>query len=215
MRIAILADLIRRKILEVGYRDRLFDVLAAAGRLAWMRAHPSDRSRQRENLHDCRYSVGKATFGYLLHILLTIRMRRAVKFARTNAIAIMITHQKIQRKFARLERTLPIGVNDHSLSGFRGACAEEFRTILNLDDTHATCSIRLEVFPEAQIRNLDARFGGGGKNGRAFLYRNLNTINRQINCCHDLQPFQSTTTAPNLHTDTQAPHFTHFAASMT
>ena len=189
MRIAVLAHLVCGEILEMRNGNRRLYVLAAAGRLARMGTDPSNRRRKREHLHDCGYRVGEASLGNLLHVLLAVRVRRAVELARAYAVSVVVAHEKIERQFARLQRTFARGAHDHALCSLRRAGAEKLRTLLHLDNAHSACAIGLEFLPEAEIGDLNAGLCGGCKDGRPLLDRNLNTVNRQIHCCHDHRPF--------------------------
>jgi hypothetical protein len=105
-------------------------------------------------------------------------MGRAVELARSDAIAIMVSHEKIECKLTRLERTFSGSTNDHTFRNFRRAGSKKLRTLLYLDHAYATCTIRLKLLTETEVWYLNASLCSGGKNGSSLFHRHGYVIYR-------------------------------------
>ena len=181
MLVAVLAHLVGGEVLELRDGDRLLHEVAAARLLAGVRAHAADGGGEREGLLDRGDGVRKATLGDFLHVLLAVRVGRAVELAGPLAVAVVVAHQKLERELARGERLLALRMHNHSGRDLRGAGAEHLGAVLHLHHAHAARAVGAEFLQVAEVGNLDSRRLGRLENGGAGRHAHGHVVNDEIN----------------------------------
>ena len=154
-RLAAAAGLVGRESLERGDGDRRLHLAAAALALAGMGTDPTDRGRQREGLHHRRRGVGEAPFGDLADVLLAVGVGGVLDLAGTEAVAVVVAHQELERELPRLEGALALRVHHHAFAHLGGAGPEELRAALGLHHADAAGAVGGESLEEAEVGDLD------------------------------------------------------------
>ena len=141
--------------LQVADGDGLLHILAAAGLLAGVGAHPADAAGQGDLLLDEAGGLILVAQGDLLHIALTVGARGAVQRAGAHTVAAVVAHQQLQGDLAGLIHPLTVGVDHHAVGGHGGAGAQQLAHALGLHHAHAAGAVDLQLRIVAQVGNLD------------------------------------------------------------
>ena len=140
--------------LDVGYGDGLLDEIAAAVRLAGMRADVAYARGERQVLLDYPDGLARVAEGDLLDVGLAVRSRGAGEAAGAEAVAVVVAHQKLERDLAGLLGARAVDVYDHAVGREGRAGAQQLRRVLGLDDAYPAGAVVLGRVVVAEGRYL-------------------------------------------------------------
>ena len=162
---------------------------AAAGSLARVWADPADRRRQRNFFLYYFNSAAVIALCDSLNITLTVGTGGTVKRARPFTVALMITHEQLQRNFANLYDALRLGKIHGAVSSDSRAGAHKLGRALHLDNTDSTCAVALYIIVMAKRRNNYTVCGGNIQNGIAAAAGTSLAVYSNSNFIHSLSPY--------------------------
>ena len=201
---------------EVGDLNGILHELAAARRLARMRADATDGGGQRDALFNETQRLLILAVGDQTHVALAIGARGARQRAGRLAVARVVGQQHIQRETAGTDHALRLGVDDHVVADFGGAGAQQLRDALRFDHAQTARAVSLDALIVAEGRNVDAVGTGRFQNGRAGGCLDAHPVNGDVKLfSHDSFPPYLFSTAPKRQTSIQLPHLMHLLGSMT
>jgi hypothetical protein len=103
----------------------------------------------------------------------------------------MVGKQKFDHQFASILNPLGVGFNHHLISHWKGAGGHQRPGPLDFHPAQTAGRGRGQIFPVAEMGNVDPCLSRGFKDGCTLFCLNFPSVNGQANFCHIISLFFS------------------------